>query len=119
MHKTLQMVLTSVTVGTGTAIYIAPEVLKQKYGLPSDLWSAGIIAYQLVTGRLPFSGEEGEEVSTRFMEKQQFDHKVRICTISACTDECHSVLGIVTCIGNKEKRSARSSWRSSSLTTWY
>ena len=64
-------------IGIGTAIYIAPEVLKQKYGLPSDLWSAGIIAYQLVTGRLPFAGEEGEEVSTRFMEKQQFDHKVK------------------------------------------
>lgn len=59
----------------GTAIYIAPEVLKMKYSLPSDLWSAGVIAYQLVTGRLPFTGEEGEEVSTGFMEKQQFDHK--------------------------------------------
>lgn len=47
-----------------------------KYGLPADLWSAGIIAYQLVTGRLPFSGEEGEEVSVRYMEKQQFEHKV-------------------------------------------
>ena len=63
---------------TGTAIYIAPEVLKMKYSLPSDLWSAGVIAYQLVTGRLPFTGEEGEEVSTGFMEKQQFDHKVRL-----------------------------------------
>ena len=47
-----------------------------KYSLPSDLWSAGVMAYQLVTGRLPFAGEEGEEVSTRYMEKQQFDHKV-------------------------------------------
>ncbi len=48
-----------------------------KYSLPADLWSAGIIAYQLVTGRLPFAGEEGEEVSTRYMNEQQFDHKVR------------------------------------------
>ena len=47
-----------------------------KYSLPADLWSAGIIAYQLVTGRLPFTGEEGEEVSTQYMEKKQFDHKV-------------------------------------------
>ena len=49
-----------------------------KYSLPADLWSAGIIAYQLVTGRLPFTGEEGEEVSTQYMEKKQFDHKVRL-----------------------------------------
>ena len=74
-----------IVICAGTAIYIAPEVLKQMYGLPSDLWSAGIIAYQLVTGRLPFSGEEGEEVSTRFMEKQQFDHKVqKISMFSEC-----------------------------------
>ncbi|KAL3131234.1 hypothetical protein ABBQ38_000531 [Trebouxia sp. C0009 RCD-2024] len=59
----------------GTAIYIAPEVLKMKYSLPSDLWSAGVMAYQLVTGRLPFSGEEGEEVSTLYMQTQRFEHK--------------------------------------------
>lgn len=48
-----------------------------KYSLPSDLWSAGVMAYQLVTGRLPFSGEEGEEVSTLYMQTQRFEHKVR------------------------------------------
>ena len=71
---------------TGTPIYIAPEVLKMKYSLPADLWSAGIIAYQLVTGRLPFTGEEGEEVSTQYMEKKQFDHKVGLVQslISIC-----------------------------------
>ena len=47
------------------------------YSLPSDLWSAGVMAYQLVTGRLPFSGEEGEEVSTQYMQTQRFEHKVR------------------------------------------
>lgn len=43
----------------GTPIYIAPEVLKRRYGQESDLWSAGMIAYQILTGRLPFSGEKG------------------------------------------------------------
>lgn len=51
-------------------------MLRQKYSLPSDLWSAGIIAYQLITGWLPFAGEEGDEVSTRYMETTQFDRKV-------------------------------------------
>jgi serine/threonine protein kinase len=46
----------------GTPIYIAPEVLKMQYGHKSDVWSTGITAYQLLTGRLPFYGEEGLEV---------------------------------------------------------
>lgn len=72
------MLIAIVSVATaGSYIYIAPEVLRQNYSLPSDLWSAGIIAYQLITGWLPFAGEEGEDVSTRYMETTQFDRKVQ------------------------------------------
>lgn len=38
----------------GTAWYMAPEVLSSKVGPKSDVWSAGIMAAQLLTGRLPF-----------------------------------------------------------------
>lgn len=64
----------------GTVIYIAPEVLRNKYTLSADLWSVGIIAYLLLTGRLPFAGEEGEEVSDLFIRKQTFQNRVRLCT---------------------------------------
>ena len=38
--------------------------------------SAGIIAYQLLTGRLPFSGESGDEVAELYMQKQLFQNRV-------------------------------------------
>jgi serine/threonine protein kinase len=50
-------------VRAGTPIYIAPEVLKMSYDAKADVWSAGVTAYQLLTGRLPFYGEEGLSVS--------------------------------------------------------
>lgn len=45
----------------GTLHYISPERLK---GYPadgrSDIWSVGVMLYQMVTGRLPFDGEVGK-----------------------------------------------------------
>lgn len=38
----------------GTPVYMAPECFEGKRSERSDLWSVGVILYQLATGRLPF-----------------------------------------------------------------
>ncbi|MEW5296994.1 MAG: hypothetical protein WDW36_000234 [Sanguina aurantia] len=48
---------------TGTPLYVAPEVLRQRYSLKADVWSAGIVAYQLLAGRMPFENEDDELIS--------------------------------------------------------
>lgn len=39
---------------SGTPAYMAPEVVCQEYDQRCDLWSAGILMYQLLTGKFPF-----------------------------------------------------------------
>ena len=47
----------------GTVNYLAPEViLNRKYSIQSDIYSCGIIFYELLTGELPFSGKNAQEV---------------------------------------------------------
>ena len=53
----------------GSAYYIAPEVILQKYNFKCDLWSCGIIFYILLTHKLPFYGEDDSDIINNIMSK--------------------------------------------------
>jgi serine/threonine protein kinase len=43
----------------GTSVTMAPEVhLGQQYGLKADIWSLGVVYYQLIFGRYPYVGKD-------------------------------------------------------------
>merc|ERR1719359_888992 len=42
----------------GTLSYVAPEVLKDTYTSQCDLWSLGVIVFILLSGSMPFFGDE-------------------------------------------------------------
>lgn len=42
---------------TGTALYMAPEVINRKYNEKCDVWSIGVMLYRMISGHYPFHGE--------------------------------------------------------------
>jgi calcium-dependent protein kinase len=53
---------------TGTPYYMAPEILAGSYDERCDLWSAGVIMYRLLSGEMPFQGENIREVFVKVNE---------------------------------------------------
>jgi calcium-dependent protein kinase len=46
----------------GTLSYVAPEVLEKSYTNKCDLWSLGVIAFILLSGYMPFSGTDAQQI---------------------------------------------------------
>ncbi|MSO29825.1 MAG: serine/threonine protein kinase [Acidobacteria bacterium] len=55
----------------GTANYMAPErILQEQVDPRSDLFSLGVVMYEMATGRLPFGGASPSETVTNVLEKE-------------------------------------------------
>ncbi|WP_128547825.1 serine/threonine-protein kinase [Larkinella soli] len=63
--------LTQVGHVVGTSEYMAPEQFRNQGGLPSDVWSMGVLLYEMTTGHLPFDAAHPAALR-RSIERGQF-----------------------------------------------
>jgi serine/threonine protein kinase len=69
----------------GSPMYMAPEILfHQKYNVKTDLWSIGIILYEMVYRRFPYQAKNTVEL---IKEVKRYDIKFPTTTVNAeCLD---------------------------------
>src|SRR5256885_4964011 len=70
-EEALLLVETNLGSILGTVRYMSPE---QAYGAPvdkgTDIWSLGVVLYEMLTGHAPFSGETPVQVMTSILKKE-------------------------------------------------
>lgn len=78
----------------GTAFYLAPECVRNRRGWElkkSDMWTIGVIAYVLLTGRPPFWGRDNREILRRIL-KGKLTFPRTITLTKTCTHFIQSLI---------------------------
>lgn len=71
----------------GSAPYLSPEQARgQTPDSRSDLYSLGIVLYEMLTGRVPFSGQDPVEVAMKQIQEMPIPPSTRRATISPLTE---------------------------------
>ena len=73
----------------GTSIYMAPEVLmNQTYSNKADIWSLGVVFYEMIFGTFPYIGKNDKEILTNIetcdLDLAKFNIKI--------SEECKDLL---------------------------
>lgn len=58
----------------GSPLYMAPEMLlRHKYDARVDLWSVGVIMYECLFGKAPYSSSSFQELAERIKDSQPIE----------------------------------------------
>ena len=70
----------------GTPSYMSPEMIDGNVTYVSDIWSVGVIVYQMITGDLPFIGK-GDDNKTLYEKIKNGNYDTEILNEKDCSEE--------------------------------
>ena len=71
----------------GTPFYMSPETIDGNSCPLSDMWSVGVIVYQMITGKLPFETNEKDTNEILYNKIKNDDYDKEILDESECSEE--------------------------------
>uniref|UniRef100_A0A7S2PLX6 Protein kinase domain-containing protein n=1 Tax=Leptocylindrus danicus TaxID=163516 RepID=A0A7S2PLX6_9STRA len=75
----------------GSPLYMAPEILKyQRYDAKADLWSTGVVLFEMITGKPPFNGDNHLQLLNHIQSKV-----VRLPADVKVSSECVDLMRIL------------------------
>ena len=84
----------------GTAYYCSPEVINEKYDFECDEWACGVMMYILLSGTLPFPGDDEESIFRCILSQ---DINLDIPQLNSISQNCKDLIKGL-CDKNTEKR---------------
>lgn len=77
----------------GNCIYISPEILLKKgHNYATDWWSFGVIIYELLTGKLPFSDPNQQNMVKKIVNKKNIEWPEDLDISDACKNFVENLL---------------------------
>ena len=90
----------------GTPLYMSPELLAhEKYNSKSDIWSLGVMLFEMVYGVVPFPGREEEDILGRIRKGK----RTPVTDIEISDDAKWLIEGCLR-VGVKERMEWRELW---------
>ncbi len=110
---TEQSSITQVGSVLGTAAYLAPEQARgEEAGPPADLYALGVVAYQLISGRLPYEATSLTELA---LKQQQEEPPLLDTLVAAASPELAEAVAIALALDPRDRyRNAREMGRAMS-----
>lgn len=86
----------------GSPYYLAPEILNQKYTSKCDVWSLGIMLFELLTGLLPFYSENNNDLF-KLIHKGEYEKSILTQNPKKFSKECIDLVSRMIVVGEKNR----------------
>lgn len=87
----------------GSPLYMAPELLSNhKYSSIADLWSVGIVLYEMISGKPPYFAQTIDDLKLQIQHESQFDLIDSLDVSDLCKQLLYQLLDV--------NQSSRMSW---------